>query len=681
MLPEEILLEMFAFYVFGSDSNWQTLVHVCRRWRSIVFAAPRRLDLKLLCTSRTPARTTLDIWPALPIIVWVHGEDDRINDNVLAALEKRDRIFEVDVDQVWGGEIKELAEAMQVTFPALTHLDIYSAIDTASFPESVLGGSAPKLRSLRLVDIAFPALPNLLLSCPGLVSLSLVHIPYSEHIFAAMVDSFFSLTRLEHLQIEVSLSQPRPDGASRRLPTLTHIPVVFPILNKLILNGEMEYLDQLLAHIEAPHLNDTRLVFFDSRSLESMHITFPALPRLLLASPGLVRLSLFDIPGPAYISSNEMVECLSLLTRLEHLLIEVKPSMCRHDGASRRPPTLSPTIFPVLNTLILKGEMGYIDQLLAHIEVPHLSDAHIKFVVPRLLSLRSKHITFPALPKFFLSSPGLVSLSLFNIPCPGYISSDAMADCLSLLTRLEQLDIVFSYSIPCPDGASPRPTPLTCSVFPVLRKLLLRGVTDYFYQLLAHIEAPVLDDVCIDFSFYDLVIFDISRIFPCIGRTETFEAFDQAWMCFRDHDLDIMLSSRKGTTGGKTHIFKLSLRWKSPSWNLRTLGLRAPSSPPISFFEDEEYSPYWINNVGITPWLEFLRVFTTVENLYLCTGLVPFIAPALQELVSEGVLPALQTIFIERSQASEVEAEIIQEFVEKFVAARGPSDYPAVVLR
>jgi hypothetical protein len=83
--------------------------------------------------------------------------------------------------------------------------------------------------------------------------------------------------------------------------------------------------------------------------------------------------------------------------------------------------------------------------------------------------------------------------------------------------------------------------------------------------------------------------------------------------------------------------------------------------------------------MGITPWLELLRVFTTVENLYLSTKLALCIAPALRELDAEGVtevLPALQTIFIERRQASEAEAEIIQEFIGKFVAARGLSWLP-----
>ncbi len=33
--------------------------HVCQKWRSVVFGSPRRLNLRLLCTKRTPVREML----------------------------------------------------------------------------------------------------------------------------------------------------------------------------------------------------------------------------------------------------------------------------------------------------------------------------------------------------------------------------------------------------------------------------------------------------------------------------------------------------------------------------------------------------------------------------------------------------------------------------------------------
>jgi len=82
-LPDNVLLETFEFYlgkddpdesVLGCDHDydgWQTLVHVCRRWRCIVSTSPRRLDLKLYCTGQRLVNSkTLDIWPALPIVIF-----------------------------------------------------------------------------------------------------------------------------------------------------------------------------------------------------------------------------------------------------------------------------------------------------------------------------------------------------------------------------------------------------------------------------------------------------------------------------------------------------------------------------------------------------------------------------------------------------------------------------------
>src|SRR5258708_12815910 len=78
VLPDDVLLVTFYFYLVKyakrdkDTCRWQTLVHVCRRWRSLVFGSPRRLDLKLRCTLKTPARELLDIWPAFPLFIQGH---------------------------------------------------------------------------------------------------------------------------------------------------------------------------------------------------------------------------------------------------------------------------------------------------------------------------------------------------------------------------------------------------------------------------------------------------------------------------------------------------------------------------------------------------------------------------------------------------------------------------------
>jgi hypothetical protein len=82
MLPDLALLESFDFYDAAAQASdhltyngetWITLVHVCRKWRDIVFASPRRLNLRLLVTPMSSVELMLDTWPPLLIDIWGFG--------------------------------------------------------------------------------------------------------------------------------------------------------------------------------------------------------------------------------------------------------------------------------------------------------------------------------------------------------------------------------------------------------------------------------------------------------------------------------------------------------------------------------------------------------------------------------------------------------------------------------
>ena len=72
ILPEDVLLEIFDHYVAetnegGEYQEWEILVHVCQKWRYVVFQSPLRLNLRILCSAGTPVREKLALWPPLPI--------------------------------------------------------------------------------------------------------------------------------------------------------------------------------------------------------------------------------------------------------------------------------------------------------------------------------------------------------------------------------------------------------------------------------------------------------------------------------------------------------------------------------------------------------------------------------------------------------------------------------------
>ena len=277
MLPDVALLEIFDCYVnqareeekpyYNDDQRsltihaWHTLVHVCRKWRTIVLGSPRRLDLRLFCKDTTPVKDTMAVWPPLPIVVGQFYPKRQSMGNIIAALEHNDRVCDIRFWHLTSSGLEEVLAAMQQPFPALTHLVMLLKDQDETppvVPESSLGGFAPRLQELWFQHFSFPGLPTLLLSATGLVNLHLSRIPHSGYISPeAMVCCLSTLTRLKELSLgfKSPLSRPvrRPHPPTRSiLLTLTFFRF----------QGVSEYLEDLVARIDAPLLNRFEIKFF-----------------------------------------------------------------------------------------------------------------------------------------------------------------------------------------------------------------------------------------------------------------------------------------------------------------------------------------------------------------------------------------------------------------------------------
>ena len=215
-LPEDVLLEIFACYVDYSEGfcDWHALIRVCRRWRNVVFASPRRLDLSILFTSTKTVRDMQDIWPELPILIGYNNPSMVESvDNVIAALELKDRASRIYLWDASSSVLERFIAVMQFPFPVLRDLFLHSFDGMAPvISESFLGGSAPRLRQLEFDGIPFPALPKLLLSAANLDRLDLQNIPHSGYISPeAMATCLSTLTRLQELILSFRSPQSRPD--------------------------------------------------------------------------------------------------------------------------------------------------------------------------------------------------------------------------------------------------------------------------------------------------------------------------------------------------------------------------------------------------------------------------------------------------------------------------------------
>jgi hypothetical protein len=232
MLPDEILLEIFDCVRLAvraatepdcnicDDSDpsctsceWQ-LVHVCRRWRSLVFASPHRLDLRLVYSFRRKARVmkkALDRWPTLPIVLWYPQNTIRrgpfiLEDesNAYFALQHPNRIREINLF-LTNSLLLKTGGLLFSSFPVLEYLRLESPNATESpptLPVGFLGGSTPRLRHIHFTGIDFPTLPLLLSSTRNLVSLRLDSVSRSGYFSPETLSNSLSMmTQLKSLMI------------------------------------------------------------------------------------------------------------------------------------------------------------------------------------------------------------------------------------------------------------------------------------------------------------------------------------------------------------------------------------------------------------------------------------------------------------------------------------------------
>ena len=285
MLPDVALLKIFDFNDSEDEEQieaWHTLVHVCRKWRNIVFGSPRRLNLRLHCNARTPVRKSLDVWPLLPIIVRSDGHEKWGVDPIIAALEHNDRICQLDLRDIPSPQLEIVWAAMQQPFTALTSLQLFSRDEIAPVvPVSFLGGSVPRLQTLFLSGVPFPGLPKLLLSATHLVHLDLRRIPHSGYFSPEVMANCLSvLTRLELLVIKFESPRCRPDRRTRRPPRPTRD--LLPVLTQLWFFGVVDYLEDLVARIDTPLIDYLDITFFHQLIFETPQLTqfFNRTPKL-----------------------------------------------------------------------------------------------------------------------------------------------------------------------------------------------------------------------------------------------------------------------------------------------------------------------------------------------------------------------------------------------------------------
>ncbi|KAI9445790.1 hypothetical protein BJY52DRAFT_1216558 [Lactarius psammicola] len=283
-LPNEVLLEIFdchrllAIKTSGPSWvpwEWHRLTHVCSRWRYIIFESQHRLNLQLVYTYKQPVRKTLDFWPTLPVAIRYprstrfRSVTSKDEDNVIAALQHPGRICELNVPMT-KSLLRKSASLLQASFPTLECLRLGSqdAPRPLVLPIGFLGGSTPRLREVHLTSTAFSALPLLIRSAPALVSLQLDDIPNSGYFSPeALAAGLSATTQLKLLKVFFHPPSFRPE--QRRTPSPPKSRSILPALTEIHFKGNSDYMEDLLARIDAPAVEQLDVNFLELNTFDT----------------------------------------------------------------------------------------------------------------------------------------------------------------------------------------------------------------------------------------------------------------------------------------------------------------------------------------------------------------------------------------------------------------------------
>ena len=185
---------------------------------------------------------------------YIHHFDE---DDVMALLKHPDRVRWICLSYLTGLQFERVLALLQEPFPLLTHLELRTPHDVyvPALPHGFLGGSAPCLQLVQFNGVPLPEFPTSFLTSCDLTSLHLDMIPTTGYISPeAMLAGLAVSTRLESLRMGFPFWEPYP--GQRIGDWDPPIRIVLPALNELALLCWREYMEDFVARLEAPRLDD-----------------------------------------------------------------------------------------------------------------------------------------------------------------------------------------------------------------------------------------------------------------------------------------------------------------------------------------------------------------------------------------------------------------------------------------
>ena len=177
-------------------------------------------------------------------------------DNIMAALKQSDRVSSISLTVT--SSLLEKLSAIKGPFSQLEDLVLLSR-DSVQLTLPSYFQWGPRLRSLQLTGIVFPELLQRISSSRDLVDIQL-HLYEGSHKDGLSPEAFANvlsgMPRLQSLSLHfpptaIDISPFSPSGER----------VILPVLTRLNFRGLTEYLEDLVARIDAPRLGDIEITF------------------------------------------------------------------------------------------------------------------------------------------------------------------------------------------------------------------------------------------------------------------------------------------------------------------------------------------------------------------------------------------------------------------------------------
>ena len=230
----------------------------------------------LLLTNDSPSIDTLSHLPPLPLVIDYSDRTETVaqkdEGHIHLGLQQHHRVRRIFL-QAPSSNLRIWLEPMSKLFPRLEDLSLLSTSfeeTNLMLPETL---QAPDLRRLSLHGINLPKRLSLLSSAITLSTLSLTHIGPSFNIPPRhLATQLQGLHLLEELSISFVIPIPLPSSDEQLLPVLIS-PVRLPALRQLIYRGMDVYIDNLVALVNAPLLEQLSLIFFFDLTFSLVNLT------------------------------------------------------------------------------------------------------------------------------------------------------------------------------------------------------------------------------------------------------------------------------------------------------------------------------------------------------------------------------------------------------------------------